>query len=461
MLENTDVRKILKRALKNGGDFAELFEEQSAGTSLQREMRQFKKVLYGLDAGIGLRVLFQGKTTYAFTNELTEKALLALADQVASALRLGKFDKPFALKPQSPNWRPVVEIDPAQVPVEAKAKLLTQADEIAWQDDPRIRQVSLSYRDQIRQIRIANSLGQWSEERQVYVVFVAQIVAADGDVLQTGYEPLGGTSGFELLQGEAALKVTQLARERALLLLASPVAPSGVMPVVLASESGGTMVHEAVGHGLEADLALEGLSVYQNKLGEKVGNNLITVLDDPTVPGKRGSFQFDDEGTPAQRNVLVDRGILKNYMFNRRYAMQQGVSSTGNGRRESYQYPPIVRMTNTMIASGKDDPQAILQSVHRGLLVKRMGSGQVNTVNGDFVFEVSEGWMIENGKIDHSVRGATLTGNGPQVLHAIDMVGSDLGFGIGTCGKDGQGVPVADAQPTLRIPEITVGGSST
>jgi TldD protein len=209
---------------------------------------------------------------------------------------------------------------------------------------------------------------------------------------------------------------------------------------------------------LEADLAREGLSVYQDKIGETVAGPTITVLDDPTLPGKRGSFLFDDEGTPSRRNVLIDRGVLKSYMNNRIYATRDGVAPTGNGRRESYRHRPIVRMTNTMIAPGNDDPAGILKSVDRGLYVTRMGSGQVNTVNGDFVFEVSEGFLIQNGALGDAVRGATLTGNGPTVLKTIDRIGNDMGYGIGTCGKDGQGVPVADAQPTLRIPEITVGG---
>jgi TldD protein len=241
-------------------------------------------------------------------------------------------------------------------------------------------------------------------------------------------------------------------------MLEAPLAPSGPMTVVVASEAGGTLVHEAVGHGLEADLAREGLSVYQDKLGQNVAGPTITVLDDPTLPGKRGSFLFDDEGTASKRNVLIDRGVLKSYMNNRIYANRDGVAPTGNGRRESYRHRPIVRMTNTMIAPGNDDPAAILKSVDRGLYVTRMGSGQVNTVNGDFVFEVSEGFLINKGQVGDAVRGATLTGNGPAVLQTIDRIGNDLGYGIGTCGKDGQGVPVADAQPTLRIPEITVGG---
>ncbi len=276
--------------------------------------------------------------------------------------------------------------------------------------------------------------------------------------MESAYEPLGGMSGFEILDEGKACELATTVAKRAVTLLKAPLAPSGPMTVVVSSEAGGTMVHEAVGHGLEADLAREGLSVYQDQLGERVANPLITVIDDPTLPGKRGSFLFDDEGTPAQRNVLIDRGILKTFLYNRLYAMKDGVVSTGNGRRESYQHRPIVRMTNTMIAPGESDPESIVRSVDKGLLVTRMGSGQVNTVNGDFVFEVSEGFILKNGKIDHPVRGATLTGNGPEVLNSIDKVGSDLGFGLGTCGKDGQGVPVADAQPTLRIPEIIVGG---
>jgi TldD protein len=239
------------------------------------------------------------------------------------------------------------------------------------------------------------------------------------------------------------------------------------MSVVLSSEAGGTMIHEAVGHGFEAeavghgfeaDLAEQNLSVYSGKLGQKVASPVITVLDDGTVPGKRGSTYMDDEATPAQRTVLIEEGVLKNFMYDRLSAMKDGKTSTGNGRRESYHFRPIPRMTNTMIAPGRTPPGGIIKSLEKGLLVKKMGGGQVNTVNGDFVFEVTEGYMIEKGKVGEPVRGATLTGNGPEVLKSIDMVGTDLGFGIGTCGKDGQGVPISDAQPTLRIPEIVIGG---
>lgn len=219
------------------------------------------------------------------------------------------------------------------------------------------------------------------------------------------------------------------------------------------------MVHEAIGHGLEADLARQGMSVYKDSLGKEVGSPLVSIVDDSTVPGKRGSFGIDDEGTPGHRTLLVSGGVLEGFLYDRLLAMKDGVPPTGNGRRESYRHRPIPRMTNTIILPGATSPDEILSSVDRGLLVLKMGGGQVNTVTGDFMFEVSEGYRIENGKKGEPVRGATITGNGPEALKMIDRVGSDLGFGLGTCGKEGQGVPVGDAQPTLRFgpPYITVG----
>ena len=219
------------------------------------------------------------------------------------------------------------------------------------------------------------------------------------------------------------------------------------------------MIHEAVGHGLEADLSQQGLSVYSGKMNQQVASPEISVIDDATIGGARGSFIYDDEGVPAQRTILVDKGVLRSYMYDRLTAMKEGVPSTGNGRRESYGFCPIPRMTNTLIVSGETDPHKIISSVNTGLLVVKMGGGEVDTVNGNFVFDVSEGYLLERGRIGDMVRGATLIGNGPKVLKEIDMVGSDLGFGVGTCGKDAQGVPVSDAQPTLRIPQIVVGGT--
>ncbi len=242
-------------------------------------------------------------------------------------------------------------------------------------------------------------------------------------------------------------------------MLEAQKAPRGEMTVVLSSSAGGTMIHEAIGHGLEADIVQKKASKYCGKIGKEIASPLITVIDDPTLPNKRGSYRFDDEGNPSQKTVLVENGVLKSYLYDYLTAKRDRINPTGNGRRESYHYRPLPRMSNTYIAPGESDPEGIIKSTKKGLFVKKMGGGQVDSVNGDFVFEVEEGYLIEDGKITKPVRGATLIGNGPKVLREINMVGNDLGFEIGTCGKEGQGVPISDGQPTLRIPRMIVGGT--
>ncbi len=460
MIKNYHLNKILKTALKNGGDFSEIFFEHNDSTSIQCEENKIEKIISGIDVGVGLRVLHHGKTAYAYTNDISEASLIKLAEYLADGIKAEIFHKNITHSNQVRSWENSILKSPSKISIEEKIKKVTLANQTARRFDPQIQQVTINYRDLNRKIFIANSLGEMAEDEQIYTVFVTQVIAQKEDLIQTGYEPVGGTLGFELFDQISPEEIATVAAEQAIRMLSAPKAPAGKMMVVLSSEAGGTMVHEAVGHGLEADLAFEELSVYKNKIGEQIASPLITVMDDKTVPNKRGSFVFDDEGTPAEKTILIENGILKRYMSNRLYASKMGTRSTGNGRRESYRHRPIVRMTNTMIAPGKEDPKSILHSVEKGLFVKKMGGGQVNTVNGDFMFEVNEGYLIEKGKIGEPVRGATLTGNGPQILNIIDKVGSDLGFGIGTCGKDGQGVPVADAQPTLRIPEIVVGGVS-
>jgi len=452
--------KILKAALAKGGDWADLFVEHSALTAVQIEDDRIERAQMGIDSGAGLRVIAGERTLYAYTNELTDRTCTKLADDLAAALGTGAETSPSTLGERVGKPWMEIETDPAGVSLEDKVKLAVRANEAARKIDSRIRQVRVNFGDSRREIEIATADGSLVREVLTQLVFLVHVVAADGEVVQTGYEPVGGTRGMELFDENPPEEVAERAVRRALLMLEAPPAPAGRMTVVLSSEAGGTMIHEAVGHGLEADLAEEGLSVYTGRIGEHIASPLVTVVDDATVPGARGSFAFDDEGVPANKTTLIDRGKLVSYMHSRLSAMKSGAASTGNGRRESYRHRPIVRMTNTMIPAGKHDPEKIVRSVERGLFVKKMGGGQVNTVNGDFVFEVTEGYLIEKGKTGDAVRNATLIGNGPQILQSIDMVGSDLGFAIGTCGKDGQGVPVSDAQPTLRIPEITVGGKS-
>jgi TldD protein len=308
---------------------------------------------------------------------------------------------------------------------------------------------------------MANSAGEYVEDERIRTRLVVQAVAVSGAVMQTGYEAVGGLSGFELLHKDLPAQVGGTAARKAVNMLSAQPAPAGRMPVVIAGEAGGTMVHEACGHGLEADLVQKGLSVYAGKKGRLVASEEISVVEDPTLNAKYGSYSFDDEGIPSRKVTLIENGVLNDFMYDRLTAANDGVQSNGHGRRESYQHKPIPRMGNTIIAPGKTDPARIIRETGTGLLVKKMGGGQVNTTTGDFVFDVAEGYLIQDGEVGPMVRGATLTGNGPEVLRIVEMVGKDLGFAIGTCGKDGQGVPVSDAQPTLAIKELIVGGTAT
>ncbi len=453
--------KSLTKSLRNGGEFADIIVEESMGTYLSCEDDRIDQVVTGREQGAGLRVIHNLHTLYAHTNDLSQAALHELATTVGSAVLNGperSMDIPSYQHrgvQQAPPPAPLYETTMTK-----KLQAVLATNRFVRGLDPRIRQVKVTYRDGCRRMTIANSEGEYVEEVRLGMIFAVQVVAAKDGFVQTGYEAIGGSGGLELLDHDPPESVAERAARRALTMLEAIPAPVGPMPVILSAEAGGTMIHEAVGHGLEADLTGEGLSVYSGKLGERIASPLITVVDDATLPGKRGSFRFDDEGVPAQRTVLVEQGVLVNYMYDRLTAMKAKTRSTGNGRRESFRHKPIPRMTNTMICPGHHDPAEILRSVPRALLVKKMGGGQVNTVNGDFVFEVTEGYLLEQGEIGPPVRGATLIGNGPRILQTIDMVGRDLGFAIGTCGKEGQGVPVSDAQPTLRIPEITVGGQA-
>ena len=489
MLDKLPAPEILKKLLSKGGDFAEIYLEQTRNTKITCEDKKIESVVSGVDCGVGLRLIADLKTAYGFTNELTPSSLLTLASQISgfmvskvepstagknftrdinpstlrpkgrNMLRVdGEQSRTINLKTQNPKQVFPIQINPADVSTDDKVVMIRKAESLAWSLDSRIVQVRVRYSDVIRHVEIANSENELVISPKTLTVLSVSVTASDGKSYHTGYHSTGGHAGYEIFTEQEIETVVRKASARAMINLTAMRATGGTMPVIISSEAGGTLVHEAVGHGLEADLACEGMSVYEGKLGQTIASNKVTVWDDPTIPGKRGSYSFDDEGTPAQKAVLIENGVLKTYLYDRLTAMKMNTKSNGHGRRESYEHRPIVRMTNTMIAPGIDDPQAIIRSVDKGLFVKMMGGGQVNTVNGDFMFEVSEGYRLEHGKIGEPLRGATLTGSGPDVLKIIDMVGNDLGFSIGTCGKDGQEAPVADAIPTIRIPELVVGG---
>ncbi|NPB05546.1 MAG: TldD/PmbA family protein [Aquificae bacterium] len=448
---------VLSTLLSQGGQYAEIFFERVRSTRLRFEEGKVDEVSHGYDLGVGLRLIKDFKVYYGYTNEPTFENLLELAKTLAKGggqgpVRWGLIKRV--------GFTPV-KVDPDEVGLSQKLELLKRAEQRAREvGGGLLRQVQAVLADRTRRILVVNSLGEIAEDEQKRVVFFVEAVAAKDGELFRGFESAGGLTGYELFEETPPELIAEKATKRALTLTRARPAPAGTFTVVMAAEAGGTMIHEAVGHGLEADLVQKGVSVYdKSKLGKKVASELVTVVDDATLPGKNGSFSVDDEGVPAQRKVLIENGVLVGYMYDRLSAMKDGVESTGNGRRQSYRHAPLVRMTNTFIAPGRDDPEAIIADTKRGILVVKMGGGEVNTTTGDFVFEVAEGYLVENGKVTYPIKGATLIGNGPKALEQVDAVGRDLGWSIGTCGKDGQGVPVSDAQPTVRIRGLTVGGT--
>ncbi len=460
-LRENELKEILNMALAAGADFAEIFMEQKESTSISCEDGKIEKINTGIDLGMGIRVIAGEATSYVHSNDISLQSglnMAKLAGQIGKSNQHKCVIKEFEM-PVAANMMMNIEIRPETINFDEKIELLRVADAEARALDDAIRQVSLGYSDVVQHVTIANSLGVCVEDERVRLRFACNSIAQRDGQIQTGFASMGGTCGFELFREKSAAELGHESAQRAVTLLSAEPCPTGQMTVVMASEAGGTMVHEACGHGLEGDLVQKGLSAYAGKLGEVVASEKITVVDDATIAGKYGSYRYDDEGNPAQKTVLIENGVLKQYMNDYQTAKRTGASLTGNGRRESYKEKPITRMSNTYIAPGQDRVEDIIASTNYGLYVKRMGGGQVNTLNGDYVFDVAEGYLIENGRVTKAVRGATLAGNGPESLRNVEMVGDDFGYAIGTCGKNGQSAPVADAQPTLKIRGLTVGGT--
>lgn len=462
MLEKSLISRVLDEALQKGSDFAEIYYEEKQLNNIFCEDNRIEKINSGRERGVGIRTVKDGNTAYVYTSDLSLEGLCkaaAVANHVADA-QVRNMDREITLSVKKPLFDIEYKRLPEQLSIDEKIEHVLAANKRTREFAPEIRQVTVAAGDMHRNIQIANSNGDLVEEEQVRVRLIVNAIASRQGMVQTGYESAGAVAGWELLDKINFAELGEKAARLAVETLSAKPAPAGRMPVVIAAEAGGTMVHEACGHGLEADLVQKGLSVYRNQLGKMVAAPGVSVIDDSTLPGRYGSYRFDDEGNHGQRQVLIDNGELKAYLYDYLTAAKEGKDFSANGRRESYQHKPIPRMSNTFIAPGQDDPAAILKDTKYGLLVRKMGGGQVNTTNGDFVFDVQEAYIISDGELKYPVRGATLIGNGPQVLGDIDMIGNDLGFSLGTCGKDGQGVPVADAQPTMRIKQITVGGTA-
>ena len=404
-----------------------------------------------------------GDTTgFAHTADLTEAGLLAAAEAAVGGGQ-GRRRRGPRRRPHPALGTPGYEIEtyPGDVAKARKVELLNRADDVARSAGGAIRQVSVSYGDSRRRILVANSDGLLADDDTVRTFFAVSCVATGDTGMQTGRESVGHTVGFELFDRYDVDELARRAAGRALTKLAARPAPSGQMPVVIGSGGGGVLFHEACGHGLEADLVAKGASVFRDRVGQQVASQRVTLVDDGTMAEEWGCFAIDDEGHPAQRNVLIEDGVLTDYMWDHLRARKEGRASSGNGRRQSYQHLPMVRMTNTYLLAGTDDPADIVASTEQGVLVKHLGGGQVNTATGDFVFGMTEAYLIEDGKITEPLREGNLIGNGPEVLQRIDALGNDFAMGPpGTCGKDGQGVPVGDGVPTLRVSWLTIGGTA-
>jgi len=463
------MERCLGEALSAGGEYAELYFESVASTSLGLDESLVKSASQGVSAGCGIRVLSGERTGYAYTDELSPDRLLRAARTAAliasgpakqSVVGLGP--KPLTEPARARLYpAPAAELDPE---LSAKLALIMRADVAARAVDPRITEVRAGYGDEVRRILVAASDGTYSSDVQPLLRLNVSVLARDGE--KTARGTAGGGGRVEIAYFDGAKSPEYFAREaarQALLQLTAIAAPAGDMEVVLGPGWPGVLLHEAVGHGLEADFNRKKTSAFSGMIGQRVGSDKVTVVDNGTIPSRRGSIHVDDEGADSRENVLIENGILRGYMNDKLSAKLMGTANTGNGRRESYQQMPMPRMTNTYMLAGHDEPDDIIRSVKRGLYAVNFGGGSVDITSGKFVFSASEAYLIEDGRITSPVRDATLIGNGPEALKYVSMVGHDLALdeGIGNCGKQGQWVPVGVGMPTIKLDRMTVGGTGS
>jgi len=459
-----DARRLeqtLAEALGRGGDFADVYVEYRQYTSLQLEEGLLKESSEAVALGAGVRVVIGEQTGYAYTNELSLQRLLEAA-RTAAAIAHGEPRGPsIGLSPKSLPARYTAEEPARQVPMAQKASFLRAADAAARAADPRVREVRANWSDEWRQVLIANSEGELVTDTQPLFTFGISVVAEANGNRQAGWKNLGLRAGLEEFSLGRAEEIAREAASQALLLLTAEDAPAGELPVVLAAGASGVLLHESVGHPLEADANRKKMSVFSGRLGEQVATEFCTVVDDATLPGLRGSLNVDGEATIPQRpTVLIERGVLRAYLQDRLSARLMKMTPTGNGRRQDFTSIPIPRMTNTFLAAGDSDPEEILRSVERGIYCKAFSGGQVEPAVGKFTFSMHEAYLIENGRVTKPVKGATLIGSGVDILQNVVAVGHDLVLDSGawTCGKGGQAAPVGVGTPTVKIARMTVGG---
>jgi TldD protein len=459
------LERCLGEALSAGGDFADLYFEAVTSTSLAMDEGIVKTAAQGVSVGCGVRVLSGERTGFAYTDDLSAERLLKAARTAAliangpQTTRVAGFRHTDGTR--TPQLYPIAGSSDAEI--SAKLDLIARADRAARAFDPRIVQVRAGLNDELRRILVAASDGTFASDTQPLARLNVAVIAKDGQDVARGSSGGGGRVTLEFFSGSKTPEhFASEAARTAVLQLGAVAAPAGEMEVVLGPGWPGVLLHEAVGHGLEADFNRKKTSAFSGLIGQQVASSKVTVVDNGTMPGRRGSLNVDDEGNPTQETVLIENGILRGYLSDKLSAKLMDMPNTGSGRRESYQAIPMPRMTNTYMLAGEDEPSDILRSVKRGLYAVNFGGGQVDITTGKFVFSASEAYLIEDGKVTVPVKGATLIGNGPESLKYVSMVGNDLALdeGIGTCGKNGQSVPVGVGMPTVKLDRMTVGGTA-
>lgn len=451
--------KVIARALAQGGDFADVYLENRVSRQIIMEESLFRSGLYGIAQGAGVRVVSGEKTGFAYTDEITEENLLRAAEVASYVARNSSITNPVNIAGAERDSFVTVHQPLQDVADSKRIEIMERANQAAMDYDQRIKMARIDYYDQVRGRVIANSEGLYLKDELPLMFFIVETMSDDGTNRHMSRERISQHSGFEMFEKYTPEYVAERAARESIDMLKAEDAPAGMMDVVMENGWGGVLIHEAVGHPLEADNIAKGIGAFTGKVGQKVATENFTMVDDGTIPNMRGTINYDDEGTPAQRNVLIEKGVLKGYMTDILSSKQLGMARTGNGRRESFRNIPIPRMTNTFIENGTDKPEDILASTRSGLYVQSLSGGSVNPVTGVFNFTCREAYMIENGKKTTPVKGATLIGSCMGVISSIDAVGNDLDFGPGICGKGGQSAEVNAGQPTVRIRGINVGGS--
>ncbi|MET1254742.1 metalloprotease TldD [Aliikangiella maris] len=461
-LDIGDLTRILDSMLSHQVDFAELYFQSIHQEAWVLESGIVKDASFSTDKGVGVRALSGEKTGFAYSEEIILPALEQAASASKSIAKRGEQGKVKILTEQSPTSVYLSHDPILSLTEKEKLAILQQLDSKARALDSRVTEVIASISGVFEKVLVCATDGTLATDIRPLIRANVSVIMQHNGRTERGSSGVGGRDDYRLLTDEVLNEIAQEAVHQASINLEAIDAPAGIMPVVLGAGWPGVLLHEAVGHGLEGDFNRKGSSAFSNRIGQRVASPLCTIVDDGTIPGRRGSLSIDDEGTPGQITTLIEKGILQGYMQDKKNARLMNTHSTGNGRRESYSCLTLPRMTNTYMLAGESDPEDIIRSVKKGIYAPNFGGGQVDITSGKFVFSTSEAYLIENGKVTAPVKGATLIGNGPDVLTKVSMVGNDLALdkGVGVCGKDGQSVPVGVGQPTLKVDELTVGGTN-